>query len=330
MAEKIRWGVLATGGIAATFTTDLLTLPDAEVVAVGSRTPAGAQAFADRFGIPRAYGSWQELADDPEVDIVYVATPHNAHFAAAELCLRAGKHVLCEKPFTINLAETLTLIDLARERELFLMEAMWMRTNPAMRRMLEIVNEGQIGEIKSVHADFHIPGPFAPEHRMRDPKLGGGALLDLGVYPVTFAHAVLGMPDAVTSWAAMTPEGVDETTGMVFGYDYGAVAALTCGMTSVSPVNALVSGTTGHVELGPLFFRPDAIRLHRAGEQTQVIDVPYAGNGMGHEAVEAMRCLREGLTESPLVTWQDSIEVMTLLDRVRAQIGVSYPGEEHV
>jgi predicted dehydrogenase len=331
MAQKIRWGILATGGIAATFTEDLLTLPDAEVVAVGSRTLAAAQAFAGRFGIPRAYGSWQELADDQDVDIVYVATTHNAHFPAAQLCLHAGKAVLCEKAFTLNLAEAQTLVDLARQRGAFLMEAMWMRCNPAFRRMLEMIAGGAIGEVQTVHADFHIAGPFTTDHRLRDPKLGGGALLDLGVYPVTFAHAVLGVPTSVSAWASLTPEGADANTGMIFGYaggaHPGALAALTCGITASTPVTAMVAGSQGRIELGPLFFRPESFVLHQAGAGPQTITVPYAGRGMTHEALEAMRCLRAGLLESPLVSWQDTLEVMALLDGVRGQIAVAYPGE---
>ncbi|NUO56984.1 MAG: Gfo/Idh/MocA family oxidoreductase [Hamadaea sp.] len=331
MADKIRWGVLATGGIAATFTEDLRTLPDADVVAVGSRSLASARAFADRFDIPRAHGSWQELAEDPDVDVVYVANTHNAHFPAAELMLRAGKNVLCEKAFTLNLGQAQALIDLARDRGVFLMEAMWMRTNPAFRRMLEMLADGAIGEISTVHADFHLAGPFAADHRLRDPQQGGGALLDLGVYPVTFAHAVLGVPSSVTAWSSLNPEGTDANTGMLFGYAHGphqgALAALTCGITADSPVRAAVSGSRGRIVLDSIFFRPEEFTLHRAGADPQTIRVPFTARGMVHEAVEVMRCLREGLLESPLVSWQDTLDVMALLDGVRAQVGVVFPGE---
>lgn len=331
MADKIRWGVLATGGIAATFTSDLQTLPDAEVVAVGSRSTAAARAFAERFAIPRAHGSWQELAEDPQVDVVYVANTHNAHFPAVELLLKSGKHVLCEKAFTLNLAQAQTLVDLARDRGLFLMEAMWMRCNPAFRRMLEMLADGAIGDVSTVHADFHLAGPFAADHRLRDPKLGGGALLDLGVYPITFAHAVLGLPSSVTAWASLNPEGTDTNTAILFGYangpHEGALAALTCGLTADSPVNATVSGTRGRIELGPTFFRPDSFLLHRTGAEPQRIQVPFQAKGMVHEAIEVMRCIREGQLESPLVSWQDTLDVMGLLDGVRRQIGVVYPEE---
>lgn len=327
MAETIRWGILATGGIAATFTKDLLTLPDAEVVAVGSRAQASADAFADRFGIARRHGSWQALAADPDVDIVYVATTHNAHYEAAKLCLAAGKAVLCEKPFALNLAQTCELQGIAKERGVFLMEAMWMRCNPAFLKMLHMVADGAIGEATTVHADFHLAGPFGPEHRLRAPELGGGALLDLGVYPITVAHAVLGVPSAVTAWAKLNPEGTDASTGMIFGYDSGAMAALTCGLSADSPVLATISGTGGRIVMNAPFFIPGGFMLHRAGRDPERVDVPFTGNGMNHEAVEAMRCMRMGALESPLMSWRMTSEVMALLDGVRDQIGVKYPGE---
>jgi predicted dehydrogenase len=328
MAESIRWGILATGGIAATFTRDLLTLPDAEVVAVGSRTEAAAAAFGERFGIRRRHGSWQALAQDPDVDIVYVATTHNAHYEASRMCLEAGKAVLCEKPFTLSLGQTLELQRLAQERNVFLMEAMWTRCNPAFRKMLELIGDGAIGEATAVHADFHLAGSFGPEHRLRDPELGGGALLDLGVYPVTVAHAVLGMPSEVRAWARLNPEGTDANTGMIFGYESGAIAALTCGLSSDSPVAAIVSGTGGRIVLDTPFFIPGGFQLHRSGREPERVAVPFTGNGMNHEAVEAMRCMRMGELESPLVPWRATAEVMGLLDGVREQIGVRYPGEK--
>src|SRR5262245_29232839 len=274
MAETIRWGILATGGIAAAFTEDLLTLSDAQVVAVGSRTQAAADAFADRFGIRNRHGSWQSLAEDPEVDIVYVATTHNAHYEASMVCLDAGKAVLCEKPFTLNLAQTQRLQAKAKERDVFLMEGLWTRCNPAFRRMLELVGDGAIGEVTTVHADFHLAGPFGPEHRLRDPQLGGGALLDLGVYPMTVAHAVLGMPETVKAWATLNPEGSDANTAMIFGYANGALAALTCGLSADSPVLAVVSGTGGRIVMNAPFFIPDGFVLHRTGEDAERVDVP--------------------------------------------------------
>ncbi|MEO3742824.1 Gfo/Idh/MocA family oxidoreductase [Plantactinospora sp. B5E13] len=320
-----RWGILATGNIARTFVEDLRLLPDAEVVAVGSRTADSARAFAERHGIPRAYGSWQELAADDTIDVVYVATPHAAHHDATMTCLTAGRAVLVEKPITLDLAGARELINTARTNNRFLMEAMWMRCNPVVRRVKELIDDGAIGEVTTVQADFGVAGPFPPEHRMRARALGGGALLDLGVYPVSLAHLLLGAPDEVRAWAKISPEGVDENTGLVLGYDSGAVASLTCGMIGATAVAATISGRTGRIELGSPFYRPSRVTLHRDGADPEPLPVELIGSGYQYEAAEVQRCLAEGLLESPLVPHSATTEVMGLLDTVREQIGVTYP-----
>ena len=322
-ATPIRWGILATGGIARSFTEDLALLPDAEVVAVGSRSAEAARAFADTHGIPRAHGSWQALADDPGVDVIYVATPHNAHHAASKLCLEAGKAVLCEKPLTLDLATAEDLVTTARAKGVFLMEAMWMRTNPAIRRIGALVADGAIGEVTAVTADFGVAGPFPPGHRLRARELGGGALLDLGVYPVTFAHLFLGAPATVLAWASLTPEGTDQNTGLVLGYASGAVATLHCGFVGETSQRATITGTLGRIEVPRHFYRPEAYTVVR-GEQAEETQVPLRGNGMGYEAEEVMRCLRAGLLESPLIPHAATLDVMRTLDQARAQIGVAY------
>lgn len=329
MTDTIGWGILATGGIAATFTEDLALLPDARVAAVGSRTPERARAFADRFDIPHAHGDWDGLVADDTVDIVYVANTHNGHYEAAKRCLEGGKAVLCEKPFTVNRAQAAELVDLARQRNLFLMEAMWMRCNPAIRQLRQAVADGLIGEVTSLNATFGLGGPFAPDHRLRDPHQAGGALLDLGVYPISLAHLMLGRPASVQATADLTAEGVDATTGILLGYDSGVVATLACSITSDMPITASVNGTTGHVGLPAPFFRPARYFVGRGGGEAEpdIVEVPHDGIGYVHQAIEAMRCLREGLTESPLVTWQDTLDVMAILDDVRSRIGVGYPGE---
>jgi predicted dehydrogenase len=327
MTARTRWGILATGGIAATFVSDLKLLPDAEVLAVGSRSLETAKEFAARHEIPRAYGSWAQLAADPEVDVVYVATPHSAHHAAARLCLLAGKAVLCEKPFTLDLPTAEDLVQIARERGLFLMEAMWTRTLPAIRRIRELVAEGAIGEVTAVYADFAVEGGFPATHRMRDPRLGGGALLDLGVYPVTFAHMFLGVPERTSALATLGPEGVDENTGMVFAYPGGAIAVLHCGMVGGGQWAASVIGTTGRIVIPAGFFNTTGFTLVRGGT-TEQITLPRRGNGMGYEAEEVMACLAAGRTESELVPLRTTLEVMRLLDDVRAQIGVVYPAPD--
>jgi predicted dehydrogenase len=328
--ERVRWGVLATGGIAGAFTADLIDLPDAEVVAVASRTEESAKAFAERFGIPRAYGDWESLAADEDVDVVYVATPHSAHRAAAGLCLEAGRNVLCEKAFTLNAREAEELVGLAKERGSFLMEAMWMYCNPLIRRLKALVDEGAIGEVRTVQADFGLSGPFPPTHRLRDPAQGGGALLDLGVYPVSFAHLLLGEPSEVLARAVLSDESVDLQTGMLLSWESGALASLHCSLVGGTSTSASVTGSEGRIDIPSGFFHADRFVLHRDGRDPQEFTASATDGtraSLKHEAIEVMRCLRAGETESPLVPLDGTLAVMRTLDAVRNRVGVTYPGE---
>ncbi len=328
--QRVRWGILATGGIAATFAADLVDLPDAELVAVASRSQASADAFAERFGIGRAYGDWDSLAADEDIDVVYVATPHSAHRAAAGLCLEAGRNVLCEKPFTLNLREAEELVALARDRGRFLMEAMWMYCNPMVRRLKALVDDGAIGEVRSVSADFGIAGPFPASHRLRDPAQGGGALLDLGVYPVSFAQLLLGEPSDITARAALSDEGVDLQTGAVLSWESGALASVHCSIVGGTATAASVTGSQGRIDIPHGFFFPDHFVLHRDGRDPEKFLADSADGprtSMRHEAIEVMRALRAGETESPLVPLDGTLAVMRTLDAIRDRIGVRYPGE---
>lgn len=330
MAERVRWGILATGGIAASFTADLLDLPDAEVVAVASRKETSAKAFAERFGIERAYGDWASLAADEDVDVVYVATPHAAHREAAGLCLEAGRAVLCEKAFTLNAREAAELVTLARSRGVFLMEAMWMYCHPLIRRLKALVDDGAIGEVRTVQADFGLAGPFPPAHRLRDPAQGGGALLDLGVYPVSFAQLLLGEPSGVTASAQLSEEGVDLQTGMLLSWESGAQALLHCAINAGTGVTASVTGSAGRIDVPGGFFYPERFVLHRDGRDPEEF-VAAAEDGprdsMRHEAIEVTRRILAGDTESPLVPLDGTLAVMRTLDAVRERVGVRYPGE---
>ncbi|MFE1840193.1 Gfo/Idh/MocA family protein [Streptomyces sviceus] len=328
--QSVRWGILATGGIAAAFTADLVDLPDAEVVAVASRSEASAKAFAERFGIERAYGEWGALAEDADIDVVYVATPHAAHRAAAGLCLTAGRNVLCEKAFTLNAREAEELVGLAKDHGRFLMEAMWMYCNPLVRRLKALVDDGAIGEVRTVQADFGLAGPFPPSHRLRDPAQGGGALLDLGVYPVSFAHLLLGEPSDVMAKAVLSEEGVDLQTGALLSWDSGALASLHCSLTGGTATIASVTGSLGRIDIPNGFFHPDRFVLHRDGrDPEEFVADPADGprNSLKHEAREVMRALRAGETQSPLVPLEGTLAVMRTLDAVRDRIGVRYPGE---
>ncbi|MFF8968264.1 Gfo/Idh/MocA family protein [Streptomyces sp. NPDC014995] len=328
--DSVRWGILATGGIAAAFTADLIDLPDAEVVAVASRTEASARAFADRFGISRAYGDWDALAWDEDVDVVYVATPHAAHRAAAGLCLKAGRNVLCEKPFTLNVREAEELVALARDNGRFLMEAMWMSCNPLIRRLKALVDDGAIGEVRTVQADFGLEGPFPPSHRLRDPAQGGGALLDLGVYPVSFAQLLLGEPAGISAQAVISAEGVDLQTVAALSWESGALAALHCSVVGGTGTSASVTGSRGRIDIPSGFFHPDRFVLHRAGRDPEEFAADPADGPrttFRHEAREVMRAIRAGETESPLVPLDGTLAVMRTLDAIRRRIGVRYPGE---
>ncbi|MDC2952966.1 Gfo/Idh/MocA family protein [Streptomyces gilvifuscus] len=330
-AESVRWGILATGGIAAAFTADLVDLPDAEVVAVASRSQASADAFAERFGIERAYGEWGALAEDADIDVVYVATPHSAHRAAAGLCLEAGRNVLCEKAFTLNAREAEELVALARGRGSFLMEAMWMYCNPLVRRLKAMVDDGAVGEVRHVQADFGLAGPFPPTHRLRDPSQGGGSLLDLGVYPVSFAHLLLGEPSDVTARAVLSEEGVDLQTGALLSWESGALASVHCSIVGGTATSASITGSQGRIDIPHGFFFPDRFVLHRDGRDPEEFAADPADgprNSLRHEAAEVMRALRAGETESPLVPLDGTLAVMRTLDAIREGIGVRYPGED--
>ncbi|MFJ9818052.1 Gfo/Idh/MocA family protein [Streptomyces sp. NPDC101151] len=331
MAEQsVRWAILATGGIAAAFAADLVDLPDAEIVAVGSRSRDSAEAFAERFGVTRAYGDWESLAADADIDVVYVATPHSAHRAAAGLCLAAGRNVLCEKAFTLNVREAAELVALAKEHDRFLMEAMWMYSNPLIRRLKSLVADGTIGEVRTVQADFGLAGPFPPAHRLRDPALGGGALLDLGVYPVSFAQLLLGEPDEVTARAVLSEEGVDLQTGALLSWNSGALASVHCSIVGGTATAASVTGSHGRIDIPSGFFHPERFVLHRDGREPEVFTAGPADGprtSLRHEAREVMRALRAGEKESPLVPLEGSLAVMRTLDTIRERIGVRYPGE---
>jgi predicted dehydrogenase len=324
--KPIRWGILATGFIANQFAEDLALLPDAAITAVCSRRVSTAAAFAQRHGIPCAYQDWAELARDPEVDVVYVATPHSAHHAATKLLLESGKAVLCEKPLTLDLASAEELVDIARSHGVFLMEAMWMLTNPTIQRSQALVASGAIGEVMHVTADFGVEGPFPVGHRIRDPELGGGALLDLGVYPVALAQCFLGRPERITAWARLLPEGTDENTGLTLGYANGAVATLHAGLSGDTAQRAVITGRSGRIEIDRYFWRAESATVFAANGQTERIELPMRGHGMVYEAEEVMRCLRAGVTESAVIPHEATLAVMATLDTALSQIGVAYPG----
>jgi predicted dehydrogenase len=326
MVEPIRWGILATGNIASTFVEDLALLDDCEVTAVASRSAQRAAEFAGKHGIPHAWDSVKALASDDTVDIVYIATPHSHHYIPTLQLLEAGKHVLCEKAFAYNAHQARTMFKVAREHQRFLMEAMWTRCNPAIREMKRAIREGVIGEVRGVQANFAFSGDFAPTHRLRNPELAGGALLDMGVYPLTLAHLVLGAPETVHAEAIMTPEGVDGRTAVTLRYP-NALAQTYCSFEGGPASTAVIFGTEGRIELGDFAYRPGGYTLVRDSEPPRQFEAPFVGHGYVHEILEVHRSLRQGRLESTLVPPSGTVEVMEIMDEVRKQIGLHYPGE---
>lgn len=322
---SVRWGIIATGGIAHSFARDLALLPGAEIAAVGSRSQASADAFASEFGVTRRYPSYADLAADPEIDAVYVATPHSGHHDAAMLAIEQGKAVLVEKPFSMNAADAQELIDTARARGTFLMEAMWTRFLPHIARLREILAAGTLGEIVLVTADHGQWFASDPDFRLFDPALGGGALLDLGIYPVSFASLILGAPKRITAVSDPAFTGVDGQTSMIFQYGGPAHAVLTTTLWSQTASRAAISGTEARLDLGDLFYRPTTFRVvGRDGSEIERYEDRGEGNGLRHEAAEVGRCLRAGLTESPLMPLDETLSIMETMDEIRRQIGLSY------
>ncbi|MCI0709187.1 MAG: Gfo/Idh/MocA family oxidoreductase [Chloroflexi bacterium] len=328
--DKIRWGILATGNVAYNFTKALVAIPEAEVVAVASRRQETADAFADEFGIPKRYAAYEALALDPDIDIVYIATPHNLHHDNMLMCLQAGKHVLCEKSFTLNARQAEACIQLAREKRLFLMEAMWMRFFPAIAQVNAWLDDEKIGDIKLVQADFCIKIPFDAKHRVYNPATAGGALLDLGIYPISLTSMILGLENiqSVQSFAHIGPTGVDVLDSIILAYDSGASAMLSCGLQAYKPREAFIIGTAGYIKIHNIFFRPDTITLHPHGEEPQTLHLPFEGNGYVHEIREVHDCLRSDQLESQLMPLDETLAIMRLMDALRAQWGLVYP-EEH-
>jgi predicted dehydrogenase len=328
MKDKIRWGILSTGWIAKKFAEGLSVLPDAEIVAVGSRAQETADVFGDEFDVPHRHASYEALAEDPDVDVVYIGTPHPFHKGNSLLCLEAGKAVLCEKPFTINAGEAQQVIALAREKGLFLMEAMWARYIPIIVKLRELLAEGTIGEVRMLTADLGFRPEFDPRSRLFDPQLGGGALLDVGIYPISFASMVLGTPSRIASMATMGQTGVDEQAGIVFGYDEGQLAVLHTGLQANTSIEATVMGTQGKICVHSPWYYGTALTLSIEGREDEVIELHYEGNGYNFEAAEVMRCLREGKLESKVMPLDETLTIMQTLDAIRAQWDFKYPMEE--
>lgn len=326
MTTPIRWGVIGTGGIARTFARDLRFIDDGVVVAVGSRTRAAAENYGAEFGVTRCYASYEGVAADPEVDAVYVATPHPLHHDNAMLALEHGKPVLVEKAFTMNGAEARDLVDAARSRGVFMMEAMWTRFLPHVVAIRDVLGRGVLGEVVCVIADHGKWFEKNPKFRLFAPALGGGALLDLGVYPVSFASMILGTPRRMTAMVEPTFTGVDGLTSMIFGYDSGAQAILTCTSSARSATRASVVGTDARLDIEGDFYAPTSFSVvPRATQVPQRFEFVTEGRGLHYEALEVARCLRAGLQESPVMPLDETVSIMETMDRVLGYLAAPEP-----
>ncbi len=322
--RPVRWGILATGKISATLVDEIRRTPDCEIVAVGSRTGEAARRFAAAHGIATAHGSYEALIEDDSVDVVYVGASHSAHWSAARHCIEVGRPVLCEKPLTVDASQTEELVRRARAADVFLMEAMWMRCRPGFAELSAVLSSGDIGEVRQVRAALGFVAAEEQGNRLLDPDQAGGALLDTGVYPITLAYATLGQPGEIRALGHLEG-GVDRSAVVAMSWPTGATAALAASLEAEIDTSAVLAGTEGRIEITAPFHEIGAFTVVAEGRPPRRVVPPAAGRGYVHEIAEVVRCLREGLGESPLVPLDESIEIMRILDECRRQIGLTYP-----
>lgn len=325
--QNFVWGILGPGGIAQAFAKDLERLSGHTIGAVGSRTLSNATRFAAQYPGAIAYGSYEELVNDSTIDAIYVATPHPAHHDNVILALNAGKPVLCEKPFAVNAKQAQVMVDVARENGVALMEAMWSRFLPHYAKVREIIASGVLGKIHTVQADHGQRLADQNIPRLVEPSLAGGALLDLGIYPVSFAHMILGNPKKITSSGVLTDKGVDAQTSMIFDYADGAQAILNTTMIEQTPCRAVVAGLNGWLEIDRVFYNPTHMRVTLFDGTVTEYPSSYLGHGLRAQADIFKAVVQSGKLESKILTWKDTVDIMHTLDEVRSQIGLRYPFE---
>ena len=329
MSNKIRWGIISTGHISGRFAEALAILPDAYLVAVASRTQESADNFANKYSIPKAYPSYQELADDPDIDVVYIGTPHTFHLENSTICMRKGKSILCEKALTINADEAREMVCIAREENVFLMEAMIPRHVPLLKKVLGWIKEDRIGEVRMVKASRCARGEFMPESRIFNPKLGGGSLLDVGVYVISFASQVFGKaPIESVGLSHIGELGSDEQGVAILKYDKGEIADLSFALQTEAVNEAYILGTKGFIKIDDIFAVPTKATLFKNKKEVETIEEPIIGNALNYEAEEVMRCMREGLKESPHMPMDESIEIMEIMDKIREPWGLVYSNDK--
>ncbi|MFT5144086.1 MAG: putative dehydrogenase [Rhodothermales bacterium] len=324
MTTPLRWGILGLGGIAHKFASDLALVDGAVLAAAASRTQAKADAFCAEHG-GKAYGSYQDLLEDDQIDVVYVATPHDSHAALTIASLEHGHHVLCEKPVAVNRAQAKRMVDASSASGKFFMEALWSRFNPTIAAVIDRTQAGDIGQVRYITADFSIEVTAGPESRLLNPELAGGSLLDMGIYPLFLAYAIMGVPDRITARMIASETGVDGQTGIILEYPK-AMAVLYSGFASQSNMEATVTGSLGRFSIEPMWHASDAYRHHvNRASDFERHHHPRKGLGFVHEIEECHRCIRSGETESALWSHRDSLNLIALLDGVRREIGLRYP-----
>jgi predicted dehydrogenase len=312
-----RWGIISTGKIARTFADALKQTEGAELVAVGSRSQESADRFGDEFNIPHCYDTYEGVAADHDVDVVYIGTPHPLHKDNTLMCLESGKAVLCEKPFAMNADDAAEMIWVAREQRLFLMEAMWTRFLPLFVKLRKMLQDQVLGDIHYLNADFGFRAPFDPKHRLFAPELGGSALLDVGIYPVSLASMVFGAPDRIDTVARLGETGVDEQSSMMFRYLGGKMAALFSSTRLKTPCEATIAGENGFVRIHSRWHQSEAMTLQLDGKEAEFISAPHGGNPYRFEAMEVMRCMKDGMLESPVMKLDESLVIMRTMDIIQ-------------
>jgi predicted dehydrogenase len=327
MQNTIRWGILGTGQIARAYALGLRDVPDAQLAAVASRSLSSAQAFAEEYSVPRAHGDYDSLAADADIDIIYIATPHSAHAENMRTCLLAGKAILCEKPFTLNHHEASEIITLAKHRRLFVMEAMWTRFLPAIQHAKHLIDTGVIGTVLQVQADFGYCATVDENHRILNPALGGGALLDVGIYPLSIAAYFLGEIVGAQAYANLAHTGVDQQTAFTLRHRNGGLSSCLCSTVAQTRTAMTISGSLGMIEIHQPFYKAQQMTVVDNGGVSQLINLPYLGNGYTHEAIEAGECLRRSSTESAIMPLNESLSQLHWMDVMRKQIGVRYPAD---
>ncbi len=326
--KKIRWGIISTGAIANKFVNDLKLLKDAEVIAVASRSIEKAEEFGEKYGIHKRYGSYQELVQDSDVDVVYVSTPHFLHYENVLMCLNAGKAVLCEKAFTINAIQAKELIKLARAKKMFLMEAMWIRFLPIIEQVREWISKDVIGDILMITANFGTRVKWEPEERRLNRQLGGGAILDMGVYTISLISMIMGKkPVKIDTAAHIGVTGVDEQTVIMMSYNKGEIALAASAQRTQMGSEVKIMGTKGNIYI-PDFIFGDKATLSLRGQEASVIERPRTSRGMQYEAYEVMNCICNRKTESDVMPLDETLSIMEIMDYARKQWGLKYPGEE--